>query len=61
MRSDKEEIPADTSKADADQAEIKEAKLTNPDTPRLVLDQDAACTGRRLSKSAAQSKTSTAP
>ena len=35
MRSDKEEIPADTSKADADQAEIKEAKLTNPDTPTL--------------------------
>lgn len=35
MRSDKEEIPADTSKADADRAEIKEAKLTNPDAPTL--------------------------
>ncbi|MEX3504311.1 hypothetical protein [Corynebacterium sp. LK2510] len=35
MRSDKEEVPAGTIKADADQAEIKEAKLTNPDTPTL--------------------------
>lgn len=35
MRSDKEEVPAGTSKADADQAEIKEAKLTDPDTPTL--------------------------
>ena len=35
MRSDKEEVPAGVSKADADQAEIKEAKLTNPDTPTL--------------------------
>ncbi|WP_240510521.1 hypothetical protein [Corynebacterium hadale] len=33
MRSDKEDIPAGTSKADADQAEIKEANLTAPDAP----------------------------
>ena len=35
MRSDKEDIPAGASKADADQAEIKEAKLTDPGTPTL--------------------------
>lgn len=35
MRSDRESIPAGASKADADQAEIKEAKLTDPSTPTL--------------------------
>ncbi|AWB84972.1 hypothetical protein C3E79_00445 [Corynebacterium liangguodongii] len=35
MRSDKEEVPAGVSKADADQAEVKEARLTSPDTPTL--------------------------
>ncbi|TNL93933.1 hypothetical protein FHE74_10575, partial [Corynebacterium tapiri] len=35
MRSDKEPIPAGISKAEADKAEVREAKLTNPEAPTL--------------------------
>lgn len=35
MRSDREEIPAGIDKNEADKAEIREAQLTNPDTPTL--------------------------
>ncbi|WP_408929900.1 LGFP repeat-containing protein [Corynebacterium axilliensis] len=35
MRSDREEIPADVDKSEADKAEIREAQLADPDTPTL--------------------------
>lgn len=35
MRSDREEVPAGVDKAEADKAEIREAQLTDPDTPTL--------------------------